>query len=357
MPILDSSSLRKSTSSPELTPHLPTPDGPLGAPPAGTVDGPQQEVKQQVSSTLQSAPCDGVVNGEGPTSVGTKGSSSNIISKMSEGDTGSVNTRGSDTSVVGKVTSAGPPHNMSNLRRGSDTTLSKVSEGPGDLERSTPINIPKPDALAMAKPRALTSAGPTWASAEDVTDAAPRRSRANTSERQRHASVTAPPSVTTTPLTPRRTPIPLDSMMSPASKDNSQAHVGMSPSFIFLQLYHSNLLGSGEQRPVVLPSENQVTIEACFIYFNLMQGSRRNLKMLMKKNIIFSCPDTITLITLAKTLIVANPGCLPWTSQANNYRPNRKSSLTAPLLRVLGSVTAPSFLAYSQSSGSPFCSR
>ena len=35
-------------------------------------------------------------------------------------------------------------------------------------------------------------------------------------------------------------------------------------------------------------------------------------------DIIFSCPDTITLITLAKTLIIANPGCFPWTSQANN---------------------------------------
>ena len=34
-------------------------------------------------------------------------------------------------------------------------------------------------------------------------------------------------------------------------------------------------------------------------------------------DIIFSCPDTITLITVAKTLIIANPGCFPWTSQAN----------------------------------------
>ena len=41
-------------------------------------------------------------------------------------------------------------------------------------------------------------------------------------------------------------------------------------------------------------------------------------------DIIFSCPDTITLITVAKTLTIANPGCFPWTSQANNYSPNRK---------------------------------
>ena len=31
-------------------------------------------------------------------------------------------------------------------------------------------------------------------------------------------------------------------------------------------------------------------------------------------DIIFSCPDTISLITVAKTLIIANPGCFPWTS-------------------------------------------
>ena len=73
-------------------------------------------------------------------------------------------------------------------------------------------------------------------------------------------------------------------------------------------------------------------------------------------DIIFSCPDTITLITVAKTLIIANPGCFPWTSQANNYSPNRKCPSDSPLLRVLGSVTAPLFLAYSHSPGSPFCS-
>ena len=67
-------------------------------------------------------------------------------------------------------------------------------------------------------------------------------------------------------------------------------------------------------------------------------------------DIIFSCPDTITIITVAKTLIIANPGCFPWTSQANNYSPNRKCPSGSPLLRVLGSVTARSFLAYSYSS-------
>ena len=71
-------------------------------------------------------------------------------------------------------------------------------------------------------------------------------------------------------------------------------------------------------------------------------------------DIIFSFPDTITLITVAKTLIIANPGCFPWTSQA----PTGNAPLTAPppLLGVLGSVTAPLFLVYSHCSGSPFCS-
>ena len=44
----------------------------------------------------------------------------------------------------------------------------------------------------------------------------------------------------------------------------------------------------------------------------------------------FSCPDIITLITVAKTLIIANPGCFPWTSQANNYSPNRNSPSDSP---------------------------
>ena len=70
--------------------------------------------------------------------------------------------------------------------------------------------------------------------------------------------------------------------------------------------------------------------------------------------IIFSCPDTITPITVAKTLIIANPGCFPWTSQAKIYKPQQKiPPLTTPLL---WSVTAPSFLAYSHSSGCLFCS-
>ena len=48
-------------------------------------------------------------------------------------------------------------------------------------------------------------------------------------------------------------------------------------------------------------------------------------------DIIFSYPDTITIITVAKTLIIANPGCFPWTSQANNYSPNRKCPSDSPL--------------------------
>ena len=47
-------------------------------------------------------------------------------------------------------------------------------------------------------------------------------------------------------------------------------------------------------------------------------------------DIIFSCPDTITLITVANTLIIANPGFFPWTRKANNYGPNRKCPSVTP---------------------------
>ena len=47
-------------------------------------------------------------------------------------------------------------------------------------------------------------------------------------------------------------------------------------------------------------------------------------------HIIFSGPDTIILITVAKTLIIANPGCFHWTSQATNYSPNRKCPSDSP---------------------------
>ena len=47
-------------------------------------------------------------------------------------------------------------------------------------------------------------------------------------------------------------------------------------------------------------------------------------------DIIFSCPDTITLITVAKALVTANPGYFPWTIQANNYSPNRKCPSDSP---------------------------
>ena len=57
---------------------------------------------------------------------------------------------------------------------------------------------------------------------------------------------------------------------------------------------------------------------------------------------VFSYPDTITLITLIKTLIIAYPGYFSWTRQTKNYCSHRKG----PLLRVLGSVTAPLFLSW-----------
>ena len=47
-------------------------------------------------------------------------------------------------------------------------------------------------------------------------------------------------------------------------------------------------------------------------------------------DIIFSCPDTITLITVANTLIIANSGCFTWASQGNNYSPNRKCPSDSP---------------------------
>ena len=46
------------------------------------------------------------------------------------------------------------------------------------------------------------------------------------------------------------------------SRDSKQ-HGGMNPSFVFLQLYHSNLLHDKSippnQRPLLLPSTNQVS--------------------------------------------------------------------------------------------------
>ena len=73
-------------------------------------------------------------------------------------------------------------------------------------------------------------------------------------------------------------------------------------------------------------------------------------------DIIFSCPDTSTLIIVAKTLINANPGCFPLTSQANNYSPNRKCPSDSPPSESSWVSDSPLCLAYSHSSGSPFCS-
>ena len=73
-------------------------------------------------------------------------------------------------------------------------------------------------------------------------------------------------------------------------------------------------------------------------------------------DIIFSCPDTITPITVAKTLIIANPGCFSWTSQANNYSSNRKCPSDSPPSESSWVGDSPLFLAYSHSSGSQFCS-
>ena len=70
-------------------------------------------------------------------------------------------------------------------------------------------------------------------------------------------------------------------------------------------------------------------------------------------DLILRCPHTFTLITVAKTLTIANPGCFPWTSQANNYSPNRRGPSDSPPPE---SSRVPLFLAYSHSSGSPFCS-
>ena len=60
-----------------------------------------------------------------------------------------------------------------------------------------------------------------------------------------------------------------------------------------------------------------------YCYYCCYQG-------LLPVDMIFSFPDTITLITVAKTLIIANPGCFPWTSQAKNYSPNRKCLCDSP---------------------------
>ena len=81
--------------------------------------------------------------------------------------------------------------------------------------------------------------------------------------------------------------------------------------------------------------------------FKASKNSLLLLLLLQLAHIVFSCPDTITLITVAKTLVIANPGCFPWTSQGNNHSPNRNCPSNIPLMRVFGSVTAPTFLAYS----------
>ena len=68
---------------------------------------------------------------------------------------------------------------------------------------------------------------------------------------------------------------------------------------------------AGLQPPVFKESKDSLLL------FLLLSG-------LPPLDIIFSCPDTITILSVARTLVTANPGCFPWTSQANNYSPNRK---------------------------------
>ena len=41
----------------------------------------------------------------------------------------------------------------------------------------------------------------------------------------------------------------------------------------------------------------------------------------------FSYPDTISLKTVIKILVIANSGCFPWTRQAKNYCPHRVGPL------------------------------
>ena len=99
-------------------------------------------------------------------------------------------------------------------------------------------------------------------------------------------------------------------------------------------------------RPPVLCSHSPLTLSLLF-YSSLFLRHQRKAYCyyccycgLPPVDIIFSCPDTITLITVAKTLIIANPGCFPWLTTT---APTGNAPLTAPLLRVLGSLTAPPF--------------
>ena len=58
-----------------------------------------------------------------------------------------------------------------------------------------------------------------------------------------------------------------------------------------------------------------------------------------------SYPDTITLVTLIKRPIIANPGCFPWTRQAKNYGPHRGGPLLQlPFREYLGQWQPPFLL-------------
>ena len=55
------------------------------------------------------------------------------------------------------------------------------------------------------------------------------------------------------------------------------------------------------------------------------------------------CPDTITHITVAKTLVIANPGFVPWISQANIYSPNRRCPSDSPPSESFWACDSPLF--------------
>lgn len=138
-----------------------------------------------------------------------------------------------------------------------------VSAGISDYGVSQPIDIPgNPDSLVIK----MTSSE----QALDNADAAPRRSRSSTTvsdrEKPRRVSIAEPP---------RRTPSVVESSSMPVMNhagDGSSAHGGVTPSFIFLQLHHSNLIDCGEDRPLLLPKDNKVSVSDQ----SLLKTSRRS---------------------------------------------------------------------------------
>ena len=118
-------------------------------------------------------------------------------------------------------------------------------------------DVPKPDS-PMRKSAPSTSQPASLEQNGDDLDAAPRRSRS-------HTTVVAPSRKISLTNPPRRVTSIDPPSVSALNKDGVQSLGGISPSFLFLQLYHSQLLGMGEERPLLLPPTNPVCLSVCIL--------------------------------------------------------------------------------------------